>query len=61
MIYSSYYFDWLWFYHTQISASGERMYHDAYTIDVVDERHIQTHNVVAGMVPFLLNLIKDVS
>lgn len=45
----------------QISASGEKMYHDAYTIQLVEDRHLSTFNFVGGMVPFLLNLILDVS
>ena len=45
----------------QISASGEKVYHDAYTIQVVEEEHLKNFNYVAGMVPFLLNLVLDVS
>lgn len=45
----------------QISASGEKMYHDAYTIQKVEDQHLNSFNYVTGMVPFLLNLIKDVS
>ena len=37
------------------------MYHDAYTIQKVEEEHMKTANFVSGMVPFLLNLIIDVS
>ena len=37
------------------------MYHDAYTIQLVEDRHLSTFNFVGGMVPFLLNLILDVS
>ena len=37
------------------------MYHDAYTIQLVEDRHLITFNFVGGMVPFLLNLILDVS
>ena len=37
------------------------MYHDAYTIQLVEDRHLSTFNFVSGMVPFLLNLILDVS
>lgn len=44
----------------QISASGEKMYHDAYTLQVVEDKHLRTLNFVAGMVPFLLNLVLDV-
>ncbi|CAH1798283.1 unnamed protein product [Owenia fusiformis] len=43
----------------QISASGERMYDDAYTLQRVEDTHLHTFNVVAGMVPFLRNLIQD--
>ena len=37
------------------------MYHDAYTIQQVEPRNLVNFNFVAGMVPFLLNLILDVS
>ena len=37
------------------------MYHDAYTIQLVEDRHLATFNFVGGMVPFLLNLTLDVS
>ncbi|ELT91343.1 hypothetical protein CAPTEDRAFT_201920 [Capitella teleta] len=43
----------------KISASGEKMYHDAYTIQLVEPEHLKNFNFVAGMVPFLLNLILD--
>lgn len=46
---------------SQISASGEKMYHDAYTIQKVEYEHLNAFNYVTGMVPFLLNLIRDVS
>jgi len=49
------------FFVVQISASGEKMYHDAYTIQRVEDQHLNSFNYVTGMVPFLLNLIKDVS
>ena len=45
----------------QISASGEKMYHDAYTLQKVEPEHLASFNFAAGMVPFLLNLIQDVS
>jgi len=45
----------------QISASGEKMYHDAYTLQKVEPEHLSSFNFAAGMVPFLLNLIQDVS
>ena len=45
----------------QISASGEKMYHDAYTLQKVETDHLCSFNFAAGMVPFLLNLIQDVS
>jgi len=45
----------------QISASGEKMYHDAYTLQKVEPEHLSAFNFAAGMVPFLLNLIQDVS
>ena len=37
------------------------MYDDAYTIQIVEEKEILAFNFVAGMVPFLFNLIQDVS
>ncbi len=37
------------------------MYHDAYTIQRVEDPHLRNFNFVSGMVPFLLNLILDVS
>ncbi|KAI0227414.1 hypothetical protein LSAT2_022123 [Lamellibrachia satsuma] len=43
----------------KISASGEKMYHDAYTLQEVEPRHFKPLNYIAGMVPFLLNLILD--
>ncbi len=48
-------------YDSQISASGEKMYHDAYTVQQVEPHNLTNFNFVAGMVPFLLNLILDVS
>jgi len=36
------------------------MYHDAYTLQEVEPHHLKPLNYVAGMVPFLLNLILDV-
>ena len=45
----------------QISASGERMYHDAYTIQKVEMENLTDVYFVIGTVPFLLNLIQDVS
>jgi len=44
----------------QISASGEKVYHDAYTLQQVESMNITDFNYVAGMVPFLLNQIIDV-
>ncbi|GFO23773.1 inositol 1,4,5-trisphosphate receptor type 1 [Plakobranchus ocellatus] len=43
----------------KISASRESMYDDAYTIQVVEEKEVLAFNFVAGMVPFLFNLIQD--
>jgi len=37
------------------------MYHDAYTLQKVEPEHLSSFNFAAGMVPFLLNLIQDVS
>ena len=47
--------------HLQVSASGESMYDDAYTLQMVERIDVMNLNVVAGMVPFLFNLIQDVS
>ena len=46
---------------SQIAASNEKMYHDAYTLQRVEADNLQNFNFVSGMVPFLLNLILDVS
>ncbi|XP_076470932.1 inositol 1,4,5-trisphosphate-gated calcium channel ITPR2-like isoform X2 [Babylonia areolata] len=43
----------------QVAASGESMYDDAFTIQHVEKQYVDDFNYVAGMVPFLLNLIKD--
>ncbi|XP_041375499.1 inositol 1,4,5-trisphosphate receptor type 3-like [Gigantopelta aegis] len=43
----------------QVAASGESMYDDAFTIQFVERLYVDDFNYVAGMVPFLLNLIKD--
>ncbi|GFN95264.1 inositol 1,4,5-trisphosphate receptor type 1 [Plakobranchus ocellatus] len=43
----------------QVAASGESMYDDAFTIQYVERNYVDDFNYVAGMVPFLLNLIKD--
>ncbi|RUS87050.1 hypothetical protein EGW08_005203, partial [Elysia chlorotica] len=43
----------------KISASKESMYDDAYTIQLVEETDVLAFNFVAGMVPFLFNLIQD--
>lgn len=45
----------------QISASMESMYDDAYTIQIVADEDVLNFNFVAGMLPFLFNLIQDVS
>ena len=45
----------------QVSASSESMYDDAYTIQWTDPVDVANFNYVAGMVPFLFNLIQDVS
>ena len=36
------------------------MYHDAYTLQMVDVPQVEDCNFVSGMVPFLLNLMLDV-
>ncbi|XP_050396213.1 inositol 1,4,5-trisphosphate receptor type 1 [Patella vulgata] len=43
----------------KVSASSESIYDDAYTIQRVEPRDIDNFNYVAGMVPFLFNLIQD--
>ncbi|KAL4233980.1 hypothetical protein ACF0H5_005635 [Mactra antiquata] len=42
-----------------VSASGESQYDDAFTIQNVEDESVIEFNYVAGMVPFLQNLIKD--
>ena len=48
------------FWRFQVSASGESMYDDAYTLQLVEKIDVMNLNFVAGMVPFLFNLIQDV-
>ncbi|XP_060075349.1 inositol 1,4,5-trisphosphate receptor type 1-like [Ylistrum balloti] len=43
----------------KVSASSESMYDDAYTIQEVVKLDTSNFNFVAGMVPFLFNLIQD--
>ncbi|KAK2186847.1 hypothetical protein NP493_187g03055 [Ridgeia piscesae] len=43
----------------QIGVSTEMRYDDAFTIQRVTEKHVETFNYVAGMVPFLQKLIAD--
>lgn len=43
-----------------MAASGESQYDDAFTIQRVEKCQVDEFNYVAGMVPFLLNLVKDV-
>ncbi|XP_071176008.1 inositol 1,4,5-trisphosphate-gated calcium channel ITPR2-like isoform X12 [Mytilus edulis] len=43
----------------KVSASSESMYDDAYTIQQVMTEDTQNFNYVAGIVPFLFNLIQD--
>ncbi|KAK0061845.1 inositol 1 4 5-trisphosphate receptor type 2, partial [Biomphalaria pfeifferi] len=43
----------------KVSASMESMYDDAYTIQQVKECDVLSFNYVAGMLPFLFNLIQD--
>ncbi|WAR13612.1 ITPR1-like protein [Mya arenaria] len=43
----------------KVSASGESMYDDAYTLQMVERMDVMNLNFVAGMVPFLFNLIQD--
>lgn len=51
----------IWFEIKQVSASSESMYDDAYTIQQVMADDTHNFNYVAGIVPFLFNLIQDVS
>lgn len=44
----------------KVSASSESMYDDAYTLQHVTSEDVHNFNYVAGMVPFLFNLIQDV-
>ncbi|XP_062618413.1 inositol 1,4,5-trisphosphate receptor type 1-like [Saccostrea cucullata] len=43
----------------KVSASSESMYDDAYTLQCVLPEDVHNFNYVAGMVPFLFNLIQD--
>ncbi|XP_059139568.1 inositol 1,4,5-trisphosphate receptor type 1-like isoform X3 [Physella acuta] len=43
----------------KVAASPESMYDDAYTIQQVTEDEALNFNYVAGMVPFLFNIIQD--
>ncbi|PVD21456.1 hypothetical protein C0Q70_19629 [Pomacea canaliculata] len=43
----------------KVSASSESMYDDAYTIQWTEPEDVSNFNYVAGMVPFLFNLIQD--
>nr|XP_022341729.1 inositol 1,4,5-trisphosphate receptor type 2-like isoform X2 [Crassostrea virginica] len=43
----------------KVSASSESMYDDAYTLQHVTSEDVHNFNYVAGMVPFLFNLIQD--
>nr|XP_019924346.2 inositol 1,4,5-trisphosphate receptor type 1 isoform X2 [Crassostrea gigas] len=43
----------------KVSASSESMYDDAYTLQHVLPEDVHNFNYVAGMVPFLFNLIQD--
>ena len=45
----------------QISTSTEMQYDDAFTLQQVAEDHVWNLNFMAGMVPFIQKLIKDVS
>jgi hypothetical protein len=47
-------------YLLKVSASSESMYDDAYTLQRVVPEDVHNFNYVAGMVPFLFNLIQDV-
>ncbi|XP_078335085.1 inositol 1,4,5-trisphosphate-gated calcium channel ITPR2-like [Crassostrea virginica] len=43
----------------KVAASGESQYDDAFTIQRVEKCQVDEFNFVAGMVPFLLNFVKD--
>ncbi|XP_060552412.1 inositol 1,4,5-trisphosphate receptor type 2-like [Ruditapes philippinarum] len=43
----------------RVTGSSESQYDDAFTIQRVEDENIREFNYVAGMVPFLQNLIKD--
>ena len=45
----------------KVTGSSESQYDDAFTIQRVEDENVLEFNYVAGMVPFLQNLIKDVS
>ena len=44
----------------QVAVSGERMYMDAFTLQQVSQDCVDDFNFVAGMVPFLKDLITSV-
>ena len=45
----------------QIGVLKEKQYDDAFTIQQVDPELVQIFNYMAGMVPFIQKLVKDVS
>ena len=45
----------------QISVSEEMQYDDAFTLQQVREEHVTNFYYMAGMVPFIQKVIKDVS
>lgn len=45
----------------QVTAFDEKHYDDAFTIQHVDSRLVDIFHYMAGMVPFLQKLVRDVS
>ena len=45
----------------QITVSQEMQYDDAFTLQEVKDKHLINFNFMAGMVPGLQKLLKDVS
>ena len=49
------------FYTIQIKCSERQQYRDAFTLQKVEYNDVKDFNYVAGMVPFIRDLIMDVS
>lgn len=45
----------------QIGIIEEKQYDDAFTIQGVEEEHVEIFHHMAGMVPFIQKLVSDVS